>query len=115
MYKANLRVLCCIYRYISVRHVFSNPTFYPKEGYLMKLQRNVFVPLLFSLWLLAGCVSVDGTPFTNISVPGPSSEESEESATAESPATPKVEFPLLPMSDGEPLSALEVFELVSPS
>ena len=69
----------------------------------MKPQRNLMV-LLFSLWLLAGCVSVDGTPFAELAPPPPIAE-----------IAPRVEFPLLPMSDGDALSALEVFAKISPA
>jgi tetratricopeptide (TPR) repeat protein/S1-C subfamily serine protease len=71
----------------------------------MKPQRTI-PALLFLLFLLTSCVSVDGTPFAELPLPAP--------ATA-TEAVAAVEFPLLPMSEGEPLRALEIFELVSPS
>lgn len=73
----------------------------------MLRNRSIFGFLVCCLWLLTGCVALDGRPLAEVIAPVGDGKETTAVAT--------VEFPLLPMSDGEPLRPLEVFRTVSPS
>lgn len=75
-----------------------------EENRLMKPQIKIFVSLVLTLFLLAGCVAVDGRPLADVFV-----------APAPAEVSDPVEFSLSPMSDAEAMSATEIFAQVSPS